>query len=84
MTFGHDNKASRLEFDAGHNFEDIGLDTDINFLVRTNKLNGALLYLGDKVNYTCLGTGSNLFHIKYFWYGIISISRQHLGIFNFV
>uniref|UniRef100_A0A915PEK5 Uncharacterized protein n=1 Tax=Setaria digitata TaxID=48799 RepID=A0A915PEK5_9BILA len=47
-TFGHDNLMSRLEVNVGENLDDIKFDTDINFLLRTNKAHGTLLYLGEK------------------------------------
>lgn len=49
ITFGHDNLKSLLEFDATENLDDIKLNTNIDFLMRTNKPNGTLLYLGEKV-----------------------------------
>uniref|UniRef100_A0A8R1XQU3 Uncharacterized protein n=1 Tax=Onchocerca volvulus TaxID=6282 RepID=A0A8R1XQU3_ONCVO len=48
VTFGHDNLKSRLELDTEKNLDDIKLDTNIDFLMRTNKPNGTLLYLGEK------------------------------------
>ncbi|VDK78277.1 unnamed protein product [Litomosoides sigmodontis] len=48
VTFGYDNLKSRLEIDAEQNFQDIKLNTNIDLLVRTNKPNGTLLYLGEK------------------------------------
>ncbi|VDN81915.1 unnamed protein product [Brugia pahangi] len=48
VTFGHHNLKSRLELDIEQDLENIKLDTDIDFLIRTNKPNGTLLYLGEK------------------------------------
>ncbi|KAM3727370.1 Uncharacterized protein ACO02O_04038 [Dirofilaria immitis] len=48
ITFGHDNLKSRLEYDIEKNLDDIKLHTNIDFLIRTNKPNGTLLYLGEK------------------------------------
>ncbi|KAL3990494.1 EGF-like domain family protein [Acanthocheilonema viteae] len=50
VTFGYDNLKSRLELDGNENLEDIKLKTNIDFLIRTNKPNGTLLYLGEKDN----------------------------------
>uniref|UniRef100_A0A158Q8R8 Neurogenic locus Notch protein n=1 Tax=Elaeophora elaphi TaxID=1147741 RepID=A0A158Q8R8_9BILA len=48
VTFGHENLKSLLEYDAQQNLENIKLKTNIDFLMRTNKHSGALLYLGEK------------------------------------
>lgn len=51
VTFGYDNLKSRLEIDGERNFQDIKLNTNIDLLIRTNKPNGTLLYLGEKVTF---------------------------------
>ncbi|EJD76527.1 hypothetical protein LOAG_16543 [Loa loa] len=48
VTFGYDNLKSLLELDIKQSLEDIKLDTSIDFLMRTNKPTGTLLYLGEK------------------------------------
>ncbi|VDN06462.1 unnamed protein product [Thelazia callipaeda] len=48
VTFGHKNMKSKLQLSTENNLESIKLLTNIEFLLRTNKPNGTVLYLGEK------------------------------------
>lgn len=48
VTLGHDNISSRIEFTTNGDANLVKFDTDISLLMRTNKRDGALLYIGEK------------------------------------
>ncbi|VDM25241.1 unnamed protein product [Toxocara canis] len=52
VTLGHGNISSRIEFSVGNDSELVKLNTDLSLLMRTNKPNGALLYIGEKEHET--------------------------------
>ncbi|MFH4976923.1 hypothetical protein AB6A40_003632 [Gnathostoma spinigerum] len=48
VTFGHDNHSSFVEFNAKNNSDSVNMKTVISFLMRTNKPNATILYIGEK------------------------------------
>lgn len=51
MTFGNENMSSQLQYDIANDSDDVKMETDLSFLLRTNKPDGSVLYIGEKVDF---------------------------------